>query len=83
MKIKLEFDMTPQELREAFGLPDVQPLHEEVMARIRDKVIEGLDNYDPMNFLAAYSNESARTLQGLQQALWKGFAGGGKTPDED
>lgn len=83
MKIRIEFDMTPQELREAFGLPDMQPLHEEVMGRIRDKVIEGVENYDPMNFLAAYSSESARTLQGLQQALWKGFGGSGKREEED
>ena len=82
MKIKVEFDITPKELRESLGLPDVQPLHDEVMEKIREKVIEGVGNYDPMNFLSAYSAEGARTLQGLQQALWGGFAGRGKEEDE-
>lgn len=78
MKIKVEFDITPQELRESLGLPDVQPLHDEVMEKIRAKVIEGVENYDPVNFLSAYSAEGARTLQALQQALWGGLGGGGK-----
>jgi len=82
MKIKVEFDITPQELRESLGLPDVQPLHDEVMKKIRDKVIEGVDNYDPANFLATYSAEGARTLQALQQALWGGLAGRGKDSGE-
>jgi len=82
MKIKVEFDITPQELRESLGLPDVQPLHDEVMQKIRDKVIEGVEQYDPMNFLSAYSAEGARTMQGLQQALWGGL-GGGKSKDDE
>lgn len=76
MKINIEFDLTPAEFRAIFGLPDVQPLHEEVMEKLREKMIAGVDNYDPMNFLAPYSPEGMRSLQELQQAIWKGFLTG-------
>ncbi len=76
MKINIEFDLTPAEFRAIFGLPDVQPLHKEVMEKIREKMIASVDNYDPMNFLAPYSPEGMRSLQELQQAIWKGFLTG-------
>ena len=76
MKINIEFDLTPAEFRAIFGLPDLQPLHEEVMGKIREKTIASVDNYDPMNFLAPYSPEGMRSLQELQQAIWKGFLTG-------
>lgn len=82
MKISMEFDMTPRELRELFGLPDVQPMHQEVMERIREKILKGVDDYDPASFLTAYSAEGARTLQGLQEAFWNSF-GGAKTSKKD
>jgi len=81
MKINVEFDITPKELREALGLPDVQPLHDEVLEKIREKVVEGVSDYDPMNFLSAYSAEGIRTMQGLQQALWGSMAQGKEGKD--
>lgn len=49
MKIKMEIDMTPQEMRELFGLPDVQPIHQEVMERIRDKILKGVGRPDRLS----------------------------------
>lgn len=78
MKINIDFDLTPAEFRALFGLPDLQPLHKEVMDKIREKMLAGVENYDPMNFLAPYSPEGMRSLQELQQVLWKGFLTGMK-----
>lgn len=83
MKIKMEFDITPLEFREVFGLPDVQPLHEEVMAKMREQVLESVENYDPANFLSTYSTQSAKTLQEMQQMMWKGFAATTGTKSDD
>ena len=37
MKIKIEVDCTPEEARNFFGLPNVKPMQEAVMARIENK----------------------------------------------
>ena len=82
MKIKMEFDISPNELREVFGLPNVQPLHEEVMEKMRGKILEGVESYDPMNFLSTYSIQTGKTLQEMQQAIWNGFGVADKQDDD-
>jgi hypothetical protein len=53
------------------------------MDKIREKMLAGVENYDPMNFLAPYSPEGMRSLQELQQVLWKGFLTSIKQKKED
>ncbi|MBF0454567.1 MAG: hypothetical protein HQL72_07075 [Magnetococcales bacterium] len=47
MKINIEIDITPLEARSFLGLPDVGPMQEEVLAQMKKKALEGLDNFDP------------------------------------
>ena len=48
MNIKLDIDATPEELRRFFGLPDVQPLQEAMMEKVRENMTAGMDGFDPM-----------------------------------
>lgn len=82
MKITIDFDISPSELREVFGLPDLQPLHDEVLEKIRDRVLSSVDDYDPMQFMAAYTAEGARNIKAFQDAMWKGFSGGAPNKDD-
>ena len=34
MKLKIQIDLTPQEAREFFGLPEIRPLQDELMETI-------------------------------------------------
>ncbi len=43
MKIRLEVDLTPGELRQSFGLPDVAGLQEDLIQYVRDKIEAGVD----------------------------------------
>ena len=52
MKINIEMDMTPEEVRKVMGLPDVQPMQQEMMAKMQDKMNTYIDEMsDPEVFM--------------------------------
>ena len=38
MKIKLDLDCTPEELREFFGLPDVRGMQEQLLKEVEERM---------------------------------------------
>jgi hypothetical protein len=71
MKITIEVDCTPAEARAFMGLPDVEPLQDEVMAEIQRRVMQGLSLTDPQQLLrmwAPLGTQSFEALQGLVRA---------------
>jgi len=54
MNIKLNIDMSPEELRRLLGLPDVEPIQREMLDKLRKRIIEGVDGYDPIKLLQPY-----------------------------
>ena len=52
MKVNVEIDATPEEMRRLLGLPDVQPMQEDLMNRMRDKFADAMDATDPVKMLA-------------------------------
>lgn len=38
MKITMEIDMSPEEVRKVMGLPDVEPMQKELMAKMQEKM---------------------------------------------
>lgn len=51
MKIKIEVDLTPTELRTFLGLPDVASLQDDMIEYVRDKVVQSTENFDPAHFV--------------------------------
>ena len=47
MKINIDIDCTPEEARLFFGLPDVNPLQQAVMARIERQMLDAADTMSP------------------------------------
>ncbi len=47
MKVNVQVDCTPEEARKFLGLPDVQPLQQEMMKVLREKSLENLQMADP------------------------------------
>ncbi len=41
MKVTIEMDVTPEEARRALGLPDLTPLHDHYIERVREAVERG------------------------------------------
>ncbi len=75
MKIHFDIDASPQELRHFFGLPDVQPIQEEMMAHLRDRMLAGIDGFDPMALLKPTLPAHLQSLEAMQRAYWKAFTG--------
>lgn len=82
MRIKVDIDLTPEEARRFFGLPDVSPLHEEVVESVRRRMHEGWEGYDPASMLRAWSQTDFPGLEPFQRAFWEALReagrGGGK-----
>jgi hypothetical protein len=83
MKISIDIDMTPQELREFFGLPNVQPLQDEMLAQIRKNMSEGAAGFDPLSVMRPFLPENLRGVESMQKAFWDAWMRGpGQAPDK-
>ena len=86
MKVNVEVDATPEELRRFFGLPDIQPLHEEMIEMIRQRMHEGAEGYDPMTIMAPLMSSQFQNMETMQKVFWDTFSGASRrrpTDDSD
>lgn len=75
MKIKIDVDITPQELREFFGLPDVQPLQSQIMKAIREKMHTGAEGFDPLTLMKQFVPQNLQAVETVQKAFWDSLYG--------
>ncbi|TLF47819.1 hypothetical protein FEI13_14650 [Halomonas urmiana] len=71
MKINVEFDLTPEEFRQALGLPDVEAFQKDLLDRIQKQMESGVEGYDPMSLMQPFLQQ-----QGLSQNLTQGLSQG-------
>lgn len=83
MKITIDVDITPRELRTFFGLPDVKPLQDEMLDRIRDKMRKGAEGFDPVTLLKPLMPQGMQSIEALQSAFWQAFTGKRSTVSND
>jgi hypothetical protein len=83
MKIRIDIDCTPQEARTFFGLPNVEPIQDAVLAKTQERLTEYLDARDPEALLKLWFPGGFQELGQMQERLWKQFLGGlGPTSSE-
>jgi hypothetical protein len=75
MKVHLEIDATPEELRRFFGLPDVGALQKELIEEIRRNMKAGVEGYDPFRLMAPLLPEHMRSMEAFQKAFWNASTG--------
>ena len=76
MKITFDIDCTPQEARAFLGLPDLTPLHEMYLDRMKSYVADGLN---PADFEKLAKTWMPGMADGLEQ--WRNaFLSAGKVP---
>ncbi len=63
-------EMTPEEARDAMGLPDIAPMQQEVRAEIAKRGKAGLDTSDPVAMLKAWMPMGGAGLEQFQRFLW-------------
>ena len=83
MKIKMEVEVDPNELREFFGFPDVAGLQKEAVKTVMKKMKSGAEGFEPVNLLRQWAPTNMLAKADLQ-GLYKRFMQSVETTvDED
>lgn len=82
MKVNLELDMTPEEMRRLFGLPDVAPVNDMLVDKLREQMEKGLDGTLLRNMLQSMVKGGTQGLEAYQSLLMSLFRMGRRDDDE-
>jgi hypothetical protein len=74
MKVTVNIDCTPLEAREFMGLPNVQPMQDNVMKQFEKQMMDNLGQMSPEAILKSWMSFAPEQFQGL----FKMPFGGGK-----
>jgi hypothetical protein len=88
MRVRLEFDISAKEIRQMLGLPDVEQLQREVIDAIRERMVAGVEGFDPLSLMRSFFSvaQAFPGVDALQKLLRAAaaratFSSGGGTPD--
>lgn len=76
MKITVDIDCTPGEARTFLGLPNVEPMQEQLIAQLQEQLSKYLANADPEVMLKAWFPESIKGIGQIQEQFWRQFMSG-------
>ena len=77
MKVNVEVTCTPEEARAFFGLPDLGPTQQRVMAEIEERLRSSLGSMSPEAVFKTWipaSMQGVEQMQQMQQAFWSQLA---------
>jgi len=77
MKIKLDIDCTPDEMREFFGLPEIKPLQEELLKEVRERLSASIKAMDPEAMLKTWLPATLKGFEQLQEMFFSRMGGAG------
>jgi len=69
MKIRLEFELTPQEFRESLGLPNISALQDEALSMLKDRITSDVENLDPAEILESWFSHGIAASRKVQEIL--------------
>ena len=84
MKVNVSVEATAQEMREFLGLPNIQPLHDDVLQNLRDNVKRGSLNLESFNqFFKPLLLVQFHSME-MVQKFWEAVAktSGKESPDK-
>ncbi|MSO64702.1 MAG: hypothetical protein EXQ85_02665 [Alphaproteobacteria bacterium] len=70
MKFHFDIDCTPEEARQFLGLPDVATLQQEVVDRLRAKLLANIEVMDPEALLKQWTPMGSAGWQHLMKTFW-------------
>ena len=82
MKVTVDVDITPEEMRKLFGLPDVEAFQRQLMDDIRERMNAGVEGYDPLKLFQPYMAGTLASWDYFQKLMTNLPASSSK-PDED
>lgn len=66
MKVTMNVDCTPEEARTFFGLPDVQPMQEQLLKEMQERLSTNLKAMDPDTMIQAWLPATMKGFEQLQ-----------------
>lgn len=75
MKVNVEVDCTPDEARRFLGLPDVAPMQDAVLAKLRERMLGTVDTASPEALLKAWMPLAPERVQQAMIAFLSAFGG--------
>ena len=69
MKITVDVDISPEEVRKLFGLPDVEAFQRQLMDDIRERMNAGVEGYDPLRVFQPYMAGTLASWEFFQKLL--------------
>lgn len=86
MKFTMNVECTPEEARSFFGLPDVQPMQERLMAELETRMMDNLRAMAPEAIVSTWFPAGMQNMEQLQKMFWgqvqQGLSGFGATKKE-
>lgn len=82
MKVNVSVEATAQEMREFLGLPNVQPLHDDVMQALRDNIQRGVINFDALGLIKPLLPAQFHSME-MVQKFWEAVAKASGAPLKD
>ncbi len=85
MKIHMDMDLTPDEARGLFGLPDVKPMQQAMMGEIEARMKKALTAMEPDAMLRTWLPAGIQGLELWQKFMWSRLtsaSGGAHDNDE-
>jgi len=77
MKISLDIDCTPEELRGFFGLPDIKPMQEQLLKEVEARMRANLQALDPETMLKTWLPAGVKGFEQLQEMFLNQMSGRG------
>ena len=75
MKMRVDIDMTPEELRRLMGLPDVETFNRELMDGIRERMQAGVEGYDPLSLYQPYLSTTMAGMDAFRKIMGAAMTG--------
>lgn len=83
MKINVDIDCTPEEMRTMFGLPDVKPMQNALMAEIEAKAKKALQAMEPDALFKMWLPASIQGFEQWQKFVWSQLRRGRDASEAD
>lgn len=84
MKVTINIDCTPDEARAFFGLPDVKPIQEAMLAEMERQAKTTMEQLSPEAVMKTVFPAGMQSMEELQKMFWSAASGGaGPKPKGD
>ena len=75
MKINVEVDCTPEELRQSFGLPDLRPMQDAVLKAMQQQMLDAVARTSPEALMRNWMPLLPQSPEQMQQMMTAFFRG--------